>query len=211
MFGMRYNVDNTTICTLQFADDQVVMAQSKEDLEYMGRKIQEEYSKWGFTMNIAKTKYISLGTDTKHLEMDNGDIITGCAEFRYLGTIFTKDGRDTKYIRHRITQVRKIIGALNGVWWSKNITRNRKKMIYNSMVKSVLIYGAEIWSLYEDDRKRINATEMDALRRSARIPKLDRKTKVYVRGKMDAQDIILDDITRKQLIWYGYVERMDPT
>jgi hypothetical protein len=27
---------------------------------------------------------------------------------------------------------------------------------------------------------------------------------------MDAQDTILDDITRKQLIWYGYVERMDP-
>jgi hypothetical protein len=37
------------------------------------------------------------------------------------------------------------------------------------MVKSVLIYGAEIWSLYEDDRRRINTTEMDALRRSARI------------------------------------------
>ena len=92
------------------------------------------------------------------------------------------------------------IGALNGVWWSKNIIRNRKKMIYNSMVKSVLIYGAETWSLYEDDRRRTNATEMDALRRSARISKLDRKTSEYIRGKMDAQDIILDDITRKQLI-----------
>jgi hypothetical protein len=34
-------------------------------------------------------------------------------------------------------------------------------------VKSVLIYGAETWSLYEDDSRRINATEMDALRRSA--------------------------------------------
>jgi len=31
--GMGYNVDNTTICTLQFADDQVVTAQSKEDLK----------------------------------------------------------------------------------------------------------------------------------------------------------------------------------
>jgi hypothetical protein len=31
-----------------------------------------------------------------------------------------------------------------------------------------------------------------------------------IRGKMDAQDMILDDITRKQLIWYGHVERMDP-
>ena len=55
---------------------------------------QEEYSKWGFTMNIAKTKYMPVGTDTNHLEMDNGDIITGCTEFRYLATIFTKDGRD---------------------------------------------------------------------------------------------------------------------
>jgi hypothetical protein len=28
---------------------------------------------------------------------------------------------------------------------------------------------------------------------------------------MDAQDMILDDITQKQLMWYGHVERMDPT
>jgi hypothetical protein len=79
------------------------------------------------------------------------------------------------------------------------------------MIKSVLIYGAETWSLYEDDSRRTNAAEMDALRRSARICKLDRKTKEYIREKMAAQDTILDDINRKQLIWYGHVERMDPT
>jgi len=28
---------------------------------------------------------------------------------------------------------------------------------------------------------------------------------------MDAQDMILDDITLKQLVWYGHVERLDPT
>jgi hypothetical protein len=28
---------------------------------------------------------------------------------------------------------------------------------------------------------------------------------------MDAQDMVLDDITRKQLIWCGHVEGMDPT
>jgi hypothetical protein len=44
-----------------------------------------------------------VGTDTYHLEMDNGDIITGCTEFRYLGTIFTKYGRDTKNIRHGVS------------------------------------------------------------------------------------------------------------
>ena len=81
-------------------------------------------------MNIAKTKYMSLGTDTNHFELGKG----GCTEFRYLGSIFTKDGRDTKTIRHWVTQARKIIGALNGVWWSKDVTENRKKMIYNSVV-----------------------------------------------------------------------------
>ena len=63
-------------------------------------------------------------------------------------------------------------------------------MIYNSMVKSVLIYGAETWSLYEDDRRRTNANEMGALRRSARISKLDRKTNEYIREKMDAPNEI---------------------
>ena len=53
---------------------------------------------------------MSLGTGTNRLELDNGDIITGCTEFKYLGSIFTKDGRDTKNIRHRVTL------ALNGVW-----------------------------------------------------------------------------------------------
>jgi len=69
--GVGCNVDNTTI---QFADDQVVMAQSKEDLDYMCRKLQEKYSKWGLTMNIATIKYMSLDTGTNHLELDNGDI-----------------------------------------------------------------------------------------------------------------------------------------
>jgi hypothetical protein len=43
------------------------------------------------------------------------------------------------------------------------------------MAKNVLIYGAETWSLSEDDGRRINVTEMAALRRSAKISKLDRK------------------------------------
>jgi exopolysaccharide biosynthesis protein len=94
---------------------------------------------------------------------------------------------------------------------SKKTTKIRKKIIYNIMVKIVLICLSETWSLYEDDRRRINATEMDGLRRSERNSKLDRKTNEYIRGKMDTQDMILDDVTRKQLIWLDLVDKMDPT
>jgi hypothetical protein len=70
-------------------------------------------------------------------------------------------------------------------------------MIYDSVVKSVPIYGPETWSLCKDGIWRINGNEMNALRRSARISKLDRKTNEYIREKMKAQDTILDEITRK--------------
>jgi hypothetical protein len=51
--------------------------------------------------------------------------------------------------------------------WGMVVKERKKeleKMIYNSMVKSVLIYRAKIWSLYEYDRKRKNLTQMYAVR-----------------------------------------------
>ena len=46
---------------------------------------------------------MTLGTDTNYLEVDNGDIITGCTEYKYVGSICTKEGRDTKNISHRVS------------------------------------------------------------------------------------------------------------
>jgi len=52
---------------------------------------------------------------------------------------------------------------------------------------------------------------MDALRRSARNSKLDRKTNESIREIMNKQDTILGERARKHLTWYGHVERMDRT
>jgi hypothetical protein len=41
----------------------------------------------------------------------------------------------------------------------------------------------------------MDATEMDALRRSAGISKVDRETNEYISGKMDAKEMILNEIT----------------
>jgi hypothetical protein len=36
--------------------------------------------------------------------------------------------------------------------------------IYNVLIKSSLLYGAETWRLTENNKRRAEATEMDALR-----------------------------------------------
>ena len=90
----------------------------------------------------------------------------------------------------------------------KGRNKNRKMTIYSSVVRSVLMHGAETWSLYADGRKRMDGTERDALRRSARISRLDRKMNECIREEMNAPDTILYETAGKQLIWCGYVERI---
>jgi hypothetical protein len=41
--------------------------------------------------------------------------------------------------------------------------------IYNALIKNSLLYGSETWRLTKNIKRRVKATEMDALRRSSRI------------------------------------------
>jgi hypothetical protein len=51
-----YTNSITYVYSLNFADDQI-LAQD-HDMEYMARKLKEEYEKWGMTINLEKTKYV---------------------------------------------------------------------------------------------------------------------------------------------------------
>jgi hypothetical protein len=63
---------------LVFADDQVVITTGVEDATYMGRKVEEEYEKWGLKINYGKTEY--LGTDYSEELQVNGNTITTVKE-----------------------------------------------------------------------------------------------------------------------------------
>jgi hypothetical protein len=64
---MGIPLENTTLYTLQFADDQAILAGDKEDLEYVTRKLKETYEKWGLDMNLNKTKYLCIGETTQNI------------------------------------------------------------------------------------------------------------------------------------------------
>jgi hypothetical protein len=84
----------------------------------------------------------------------------------------------------------------------------RKKLdIYNVLIKSSLLYGSEIWRLTENTRskRRVEATEMDALRRSSRISRKERVRNVTIRQQIGLEETIIKEIEQNQLIWYGHV------
>ena len=62
--------------------------------------------------------------------------------------------------------------------------KERKLNIYNALIKSSLLYGSETWRLTENNKRRVEATEMDALRRFSRISRKDRIRNVTVRQQI---------------------------
>ena len=64
---MRLEIQDTTIYSMLFAEDQSLIAQDYEDLEYMTRKLIDEYELWGLKLNTEKTKYMAIGDTTRNL------------------------------------------------------------------------------------------------------------------------------------------------
>jgi hypothetical protein len=70
------------------------------------------------------------------------------------------------------------------------------------------LYGSETWRLTENNKRRVEDTEMDALRRSSRISRKERIRNVTIRQQTGLEEIIIKEIEQNRLTWYGHVQGM---
>jgi hypothetical protein len=80
--------------------------------------------------------------------------------------------------------------------------------MYQALVQSILLYGAETWTLNTQHANKLLATEMDFLRRSARKSRKEKVRNVTIREIMEVRKNILEVTEEKRLQWFGHVKRM---
>ena len=89
-------------------------------------------------------------------------------EFKYLGVLFTSEGRRKQEMDRWIGVAAAVMQALN---WSivlkKELSRKASLSIYQSIYVSTLTYGHELWVMTKRTRSRIQAAEMIFLHRVA--------------------------------------------
>jgi hypothetical protein len=56
---------------------------------------------------------------------------------------------------------------------------------------------------------KLNSTEMDFWRRSARLSRKDKIRNAIIKQKIKVKSSLLDDINTKQMKWFEHVQRMD--
>jgi len=121
---MGLEIQDTTIYTMLFADDQLLIAQDYEDLEYMTKELIEEYELWGLKLNVKKkTKYMAIGDTTRDLQLEDGKgIISHVNEYICLGVRITKDGNHKPEINDIINRGRAAITKLYSILWDRDVT-----------------------------------------------------------------------------------------
>ena len=82
----RRNINN-----LRYADDTILMAESKEELKSLLKKVKGEGVKAGLKLNIQKTKIMASGPITSW-QID-GKTMETVTDFIFLGSKITADGR----------------------------------------------------------------------------------------------------------------------
>ena len=67
----------------------------------------------------------------------------------------------------------------------------------------------ETWRLTVNNKRRVESTEMDALRRSSRISRKEKKIRnVTIRQQIGLEETIIKETEQNQLTWYGHVQSM---
>jgi hypothetical protein len=93
-------VGGRTINNLRHADDTTTLAEDKEDMKKLLKKLKEESEKAGLLLNLKKTKIMTTGT-LNEFTSDGTDVeIINC--YTFLGSISNRDGYDHKEINRRL-------------------------------------------------------------------------------------------------------------
>jgi hypothetical protein len=80
--------------------------------------------------------------------------------------------------------------------------------MYQASVQSILLHGAETWTLNTQQENKLLATEMGFWRRYARKSREEKVRNGTIREIMEVGKNILEVIEEKRLRWFGHVKRM---
>nr|KAG5690758.1 hypothetical protein BaRGS_013048 [Batillaria attramentaria] len=93
----------------------------------------------------------------------------GRVPFVYLGNVVDGQGGIDRDITARIGKARAAMVMLKNIWASKVISLRTKLRIFNSNVKSVLLYGCETWRTTKTMQQKIQTFLNTCLRRISNI------------------------------------------
>jgi hypothetical protein len=179
MRGIQLN-KRKYINTILYADDQILMVTSEDDLQKMTYHLNMIARKYNMIISSKKTKSMAMcGNQIQRVKfVINDKIIELVTEFKYLGYFISEYKSD-------LEDKLKAYNKINGTIWrnfGKQISKETKLRIHNITAKAALKFGSEVWVLKKRGKQCLEAAQMKFLRHLLGITKLD-KENLQILGK----------------------------
>ena len=202
----------------QFADDLALYAVSRTAFESISRRFVQEASCYGLTVSLQKTKGLVLGAavgvdDVSPVVVPGGEIEM-VSDFTYLGSKLSSDGEISAEVSSRIAKASKAFGCLRvPIFLNHTLSIGTKKAVYKAVVISILLYGAETWTLKAPDVRRLTTFHNRCVRTILGVTKFQQWqnhiTTQQLSGQLGLYWSIADFVLKQRLRWLGHLGRMN--
>jgi len=162
-------IGETKISLLAYADDLVLLAENKEDIIEQTQELLEAAKRVGLEINVKKTKYMiaqrSVLPEDVHTHLEVGAYkFNRVQKFQYLGTLITQNNEIQEEIKARIHAVNRCYFGLNKLFKSRILSKNLKIQLYRTLIRPVVMYGCETWTLHKIQQNNLLVFERKILR-----------------------------------------------
>jgi hypothetical protein len=209
--GEGIKVGGKIIGALRFADDQAMLATTKEGLQKMMEQLNTTSTKYNMKINIGKTKVMRVSKEEEEVEVKitiGGEEIEQVKSFCYLGSMITPDARCHSDIKRRIV-LGKDAFMKRGELMRGELSKNLKKRLVKALIWSVVLYGSETWTMRKKDVKRLEAFEMWIWRRMEKVSWTEHVTNEDVLKRVEEKRSLMAALRERQKNWIGHILRGD--
>ena len=169
------------VTDLDFADDLALLTEEIEQAQEVLYRLEKEAEKVGLYCNAKKTEVQAFNQDGPvNIKAKNGETLKVVENFKYLGAWTESSSTDIAVRKalawsacHRLRKV-----------WSSKLRRQIKERLFLATVDSVLLYGAETWTLTNTMEKQLNGCYTRMLRMAFNVSYKDHLTNVELYGDL---------------------------
>ncbi|KAL1447116.1 hypothetical protein WDU94_005460 [Cyamophila willieti] len=193
-----------------FADDLFLWGDKKNEIQEQIDKWTEIAKEYGLNFSTEKSEVVILMEKTENSDsvLMDGESLKKVDNFKYLGSLISKDGAMDKELNRRIQLGSALYSCVKDLIWNTHVPLKCKKTIFQTYYIPILTYGAETWVMKTREESRVQAAEMRFLRSMIGKTRRDRIRNEIIRSRVGV-DKLQDRIETSRLKWYGHVKRIN--
>ena len=203
-----YNIDGQNLTNLRFADDIILIAKTKAELQEMVQQLYNASKNVGLKMNKKKTQVMHNSQNETHIKIKvENEELEETKNYTYLGQLVSLSSSDKdEEIKRRIAMGWKSFGGMSDIFKNKRLPLCLKRKTYDACITPTMIYGCETWNLTRNHETKLRTAQRAMERIMLGITWKDKKSCEWIRGQTKVKDIV-EAIKERKWTWAGHVAR----